>query len=301
MAEDDRFRFRIRNLPVGTPCHLYEAKEGRSGKPYRSDLVGSDHPDGPQYGEFVDTKPGWKILQGGEHKSNTFFFKPGDDVLEFEIRNGVVVPVTDAPPKPTGLVATFGDSDTSDRSPIGPKGPCRKTTVARELASFGLETRNFAKGATPIYGWLPNDDDPSVRNYGLDQVRKAFASTKIAVAIFRFGLNDVHKDLCPPTLPGIANFRAAYEEAIRIAKNYSARVIITGLILEARNDRRPGDRAVNDTLRDLCEKQSCSFVPLGMDALADDEDYVWDHDGIHLNTRGTKRVAELLRVPVTAG
>ena len=195
-----------------------------------------------------------------------------------------------APPVPAHLVlVTFGDSDTSDRGPHG----ARTTTIARELASSSITAINRAEGNLPV-GTSTEPDGGGDKRSGVDVVRRACAEIPVIdVAVCRFGLNDAHYYLTPPTPAGIAKFRDAYGKAIDALHAKGATVVLCTIVLEGGNRDRNADRAINDALRDLARERGCVLVDPGLDAEDDPHDLVWT-DGIHLNDRGTRHVAALI-------
>lgn len=224
-------------------------------------------------------------------------FPVTDGTVPMDVRVGG--PSVGVPGGQPRILAVFGDSDSSERGPIG----ARSTDLAKELTGNGLVAVNRAEGATPIHGFMTEGDDPRKRN-GVEQVERACREmSRIDVAVCRFGLNDAHMgDMNPPSLAGITAIRTSYETAIDLLKRKGAEVVLVTIILEAdrRNDRVPADKAINDIIRDLAEKKGCKLVDHGIDARTDPQDYVWNEDGIHLNDRGTRYVAGLIRAKIAA-
>lgn len=224
-------------------------------------------------------------------------FKVSEDGVPVDVRIGG--PRVGVPGGDVRVLAVFGDSDSSDRGPIG----ARSTTIARELATPTLVTVNRAEGATPIHGYMTEGDDPRKRN-GVEQVERACREMGVIdVAVLRFGLNDAHQgDMNPPTTAGIESVRFNYGRALDLLRAKGTKqVVLCEIILEAdkRADRVAANQAINGVIRDLAKARGCILVSPGIDARNDVNDYVWT-DGIHLNDRGTRYVAGLIREAIGA-
>lgn len=191
------------------------------------------------------------------------------------------------------VLALFGDSDTS---PQGPQG-CRTTHLGKELTSSTIDAVNRAEGATPVHGWLPADDNSGKRNSGPEQVERACREMpRIDIAVFRFGLNDCHLPDMNPVTPGaLAAIRDSYTRVIQAVRAKGAlQVVLCQIIREGGGRSQTADDAFNGVVRSLATELGCALVSPDIDAKDDPEGYVWQ-DGIHLNDRGTRYVAGLIR------
>lgn len=188
-------------------------------------------------------------------------------------------------------VVLFGDSDTA---PIGPK--CRTVDLANLIKINNITVINRAEGATPIHGWLPDDNIENKKNRGIEQVERACREIPIIdFAICAFGLNDCHMTDMNPIVPSaLAEIKNQYSAAIKTLQSKGAKVVLQKLILEGGNRSKEANKAFNELLSVIAKENKCTIFSLDIDALNDARHFVCT-DGTHLNDEGQKYRASLIQ------
>lgn len=216
--------------------------------------------------------------------------------------NGSAFVKAGAAPGPTPshrIVVLFGDSDTSNP---GPK--VRNTSLDIELAAPTLTIINRAEGNLPV-GTQTEPEGvwaPGPKRSGLDIVRKACAEIPVIdVAVLRYGLNDAHYYLSPPTPAGVAKFRDAYGKCIDALKAKGSQVLVCEICLEGGDRDRNADVAINDAIRDLAREKGCILISPNIDAEDDPKGLIDNSDQVHLTNAGTRYVAGLIRDALGSG
>jgi lysophospholipase L1-like esterase len=190
----------------------------------------------------------------------------------------------------TGL---FGDSDTDENE-------FKSITIDDILShdpdielSLGMEfaVRNFAQGNTPAA------EVSSVENDGLSQVKSAVQNRDLALAIVRFGLNDVHYYLVNPTDWNIEKFREAYEDIVVYLLNNGVLPILVTIQVEEQEVYHSGIYIANSVIEELSRKYE-TILTINDITYDKDPDYFSkkeESEGAHLNNLGTRHISALIK------
>lgn len=191
-----------------------------------------------------------------------------------------------------GPLVLFGDSDSMPDSPF--RGDSIQDFLDEDpdlTAFFGwpFVARNRAQPDTPVA------DVSAADHYGLDQVRNALAELPdLRFALLRFGLNDVHAYLLPPTSDAVARFRDAYRAVLAELAARDVVPILVTLQHEKDSSRAGGTDAANGVIRELAAETGAVLVENDISYAEDPELFAAsDPDGVHLNEDGHRHLAAL--------
>lgn len=149
--------------------------------------------------------------------------------------------------------------------------------------------RNRAQPDTPVAEVSGAD------HYGLDQVRAALGELPdLRFALLRFGLNDVHAYLLPPTDDAVARFRGAYRVVLEELAARDVVPVLVTLQKEKDESRAGGIDAANRVIRDLASEYGAVLVENDISYTEDPDLFSSsDPEGVHLSEAGHRHLADL--------
>jgi len=182
----------------------------------------------------------------------------------------------------------FGDSNSIPMppDPIGYDVMLAADKTFPTFANFALTERDYTLGNTPIAGWPDANNGLEILTYGEAQHPKA------AMALIRYGINDVHRYLVFPTQDDINTFRNAYTQAVQTSLAHGILPVLHTLMKETDRNYDTGFDEANKVIKSLASTYHLPLVVANIDAIHNPQYFI--SDGIHNSNVGNTYLLQLM-------